>query len=185
MAEVLGFDALRMAVEQFEATTEPLVDEPDSVDIAHVRDHAFIKRKDGRQRCEQCGRGKLVMVHIGVPPSLNVYGSRGAARAYNELKSRWEGRLGELLAATDLPKGLGYVFAEGQMIFPDRRKRDQGNYRFMVEKALGDALQAGGWLADDSWEHFEFGRLRYAYVKDECATAITLHPSWRPLADDG
>jgi hypothetical protein len=50
----------------------------------------------------------------------------------------------------------------GLCCFPDRIRRDQGNFRYFIEKALGDALVAGGWLefgglADDDWDHYEFG----------------------------
>jgi hypothetical protein len=63
------------------------------------------------------------------------------------------------------------------MCFPDRRRRDQGNHRFIVEKALGDALVAGGWLPDDTWEHYEFGGLAMRVERGESWTRLMLFPS--------
>lgn len=160
---------------------------PSSVDLIHARNHKFKKRADAPTRCERCNRGKGNLLHHGCPPSMNIQmqASRASSRfAYQNVKDAWQERLYELLKASELQRGMGHVLAEGQMCFPDKRRRDQGNYRYMIEKALGDALVEGGWLADDSWHQYEFGRLRYAYMKGEAWTIITLHPAWETFDDD-
>lgn len=151
------------------------------VDLRHVQDHPYLKgEKRGCAHLDfddfRCGRAKDAMVHVGVPQSLNVHGSSAHWYSYQNQKKNWSARLGELLQASDLPYGLGYVYVEGQCCFPDRRKRDQGNFRFLLEKALGDTLVDLGYIADDDWSRYEFGNLRRAYEKGECWTALTLFP---------
>ncbi|HEX4305299.1 MAG TPA: hypothetical protein VHZ54_04630 [Solirubrobacterales bacterium] len=43
----------------------------------------------------------------------------------------------------------------------------------MLEKALGDALVEGGWLADDTPDHYRFGAVDFAKAA-VAATALTL-----------
>lgn len=109
----------------------------------------------------------------GTPPSLNIFGSGGNHWAYQTHKRNWQERISDALKATDLP-GCSHILVEGQMCFPDRRVRDQGNYRYLIEKALGDALVRGGWLADDSWSQYEFGGLGYRYEKGQRWTRLIL-----------
>jgi hypothetical protein len=66
---------------------------------------------------------------------------------------------------------------EGQCTFPDRTRRDQGNHRFMLEKAMGDALVAGGWLEDDDWSRYEFGGLSAVYEKGVSRTRLMVFGS--------
>ena len=63
--------------------------------------------------------------------------------------------------------------------FPARRRRDSGNYRVMLEKALGDALVEGGWLPDDTPEHYEFGGVTFTEgaAQDVSADAALLDGS--------
>lgn len=157
--------------------------------IEHVRLCHF-KRKpdeDGHKRlgCACCGKAKADRVHMGQPPSVNPLVSgvgSGNAQMYAAQKRQWEALLGDLLAASDLPKGLVHVLAEGEATFPTRQRRDQGNHRFMLEKALGDALTAGGYIEDDDWTRYEFGNLIASYEKDVSATRLVLFPT---LPDSG
>ena len=134
-----------------------------------------------RQGCARCGAAKGDRVHIGAPPSLNVLGS-GDPAIYMGMKARWQAHLAELLDASRLPRGLAQVMVEGEVTFPDRTRRDQGNFRTLIEKALGDALVngggdvAGGWLDDDDWEHYEFGGLAYRYERGVSRTRLMLFP---------
>jgi len=137
-------------------------------------------RKVKRRGCARCGLGKGDIAHMGAPPSFNALASgqgSGNAMVYAGLKARWQEVLTERLAATDLPKGLAHVLVEGEITFPDRGRRDQGNFRVIVEKALGDALVEGWWLADDSWDFYSFGNLEARYVKGESATRLYLFPT--------
>lgn len=83
-----------------------------------------------------------------------------------------------ILLASGPPRPIpgGYVEASATLLVPDRRRRDTGNYRSTLEKALGDALVNGGWLPDDTPQHFAFGRLTFEHVPNVRATRI--HFNW-------
>jgi len=143
-------------------------------------DHVF----RGQRGCARCGRNKGDWAHFGAPRSFNnfVVGP-GQAMAMTGEKQTWESIFVSLLAATRLPRGLGGVYAEGEITFPDERTdRDQGNFRVVIEKALGDALQRGGWLENDDWTRYEFGQLSQRFQPGESATRITIFPRWEAQA---
>jgi hypothetical protein len=142
------------------------------VTLEHVRDHAFEKR--AQRGCGVCGQAKTHPDHHGWPPSLNVLGD-GNRFAYRAMKEAWEGLFVALLTEAGLDS-CGRIVAEGEITFPDRKRRDQGNHRFLLEKALGDALVIGGWLEDDDWAHYEFGGLAQRYEKGVCRTRLMLFP---------
>lgn len=150
-----------------------MIDAYEPIEIVHYRDHKLIKGPKGSKGCKHvlaggklCGKAKTDPVHHGPPPSLNVSGSGANHFAYQETKKRWQAMLTDLLDATALPKPCEGVLVEGQCCFPDRVRRDQGNFRYFIEKALGDALVAGGWLLDDDWDSYSFGGLAKTYAKD-------------------
>jgi hypothetical protein len=144
-----------------------------------VRGHAFVKQAKRGCGAEvqggRCGKAKTAILHAGAPPSMNLLGS-GNQFAYQAHKSAWQEALIELLEEADLPRPVARIVAEGEVTFPDRRKRDQGNHRFFVEKALGDALVTGGWLEDDDWTRYEFGGLAAMYEKGVSRTRLMLFP---------
>lgn len=143
------------------------------VEIELERHHAYEKTRRG---CAVCKEAKTHRDHLGAPPSMNVLGS-GDQWTYRSMKTAWEELLTGALEASGLPKGLDHVLVEGQCTFPDNRRRDQGNHRFMLEKALGDALVAGGWLPDDSWGFYEFGGLAQTYEKGVSRTRLMVFGS--------
>jgi hypothetical protein len=143
------------------------------VEIELTRHHAYAKTKRG---CATCRQAKTHPDHLGAPPSLNVLGS-GSQFGYINMKKAWQALLTEALERSGLPKGLQHVLVEGHCTFPDRHRRDQGNHRFMLEKALGDALVAGGWLEDDDWTRYEFGGLAAAYEKGVSRTRLMVFGS--------
>jgi hypothetical protein len=144
------------------------------VQIEHARDHAF--KKWSAKTCWTCRQAKAHPDHHGYVPSLNVLGD-GNRFAYRAIKTAWEDRFASLLEQADLPRPLDRVTVEGEITFPDKRQRDQGNHRALLEKALGDALVAGGWLPDDSWERYEFGGLQARYEKGVARTVLMLFPA--------
>lgn len=158
----------------------PLLEHLEPVAIEVVRVCQF-KKKPGRQRgCARCGRPKKDAAHFGAPPSVNEFVSgsgSGNAMKYANVKGLWQALWIEKLESAGLPKGLRKVLVEGQATFPDRRARDQGNHRFMAEKTLGDALQEGGWLEDDSWDFYEFGGFGYRYEAGVSATRLMIFAS--------
>lgn len=154
------------------------------VELFHIRDHAYVKPPGSKAkypRCHVCGRGKWTLPHLGCPRSINVSSSRGYEAFMGAMKL-WVPRYVELLADTALPRPCGSIKVEGLICFPDRKERDQGNFRGPIEKALGDALQTRmgddnvPWLVNDNWSRFEFGDLRRHYQKDVSYTLLRLYP---------
>lgn len=96
----------------------------------------------------------------GIPKSLNRVGSRGSHFAFHSEKKKWEGMLVTALLLAKVPKDLLTVDASAVLHPPTAHKRDTGNYRTMLEKALGDALQLG-WLSDDSPDFYAFNDLTF------------------------
>lgn len=107
------------------------------------------------------------------PPSLNCFGSVGGGTyyLYRRLKKEWQETLGVALMAAGVPRGLGKVSATATMRFATRRKRDEGNFRYLLEKTLGDTLVNGGWLADDDAAAFTFGAVTF---DPELGTPLTV-----------
>jgi hypothetical protein len=142
------------------------------VEILIERVCAFKKKRDKKTGCERCGKAKTHRDHMGAPPSLRALGS-GNQWAYQGLKHAWQSAIAEELGPV-LPRGLERVIVEGECCFPDRARRDQGNFRFFLEKATGDALTEGGWLEDDDWTRYEFGGLAYRYEKGRSYTRLLI-----------
>jgi hypothetical protein len=100
-------------------------------------------------------------------------------RAYQALKHAWQETLTIALQESGLPRGLDSVMVEGLIGFPDRAERDQGNFRWLVEKALGDALQAGGWIVSDCFfpvPCYEFGGLRAEHTPGRSWLRLMVFP---------
>jgi len=131
--------------------------------------------------CAVCGRFKNDAAHFGSPPSINPLGS-GDPGTWMGLKENWSRVLREELERSDLPRGLFGVFVEGEAVFSQRGGRDQGNFRIILEKALGDVLAAGGWIEDDTWDRYEFGNLAQKIEPGVSATRLVLMPRDAPPA---
>lgn len=110
-----------------------------------------------------------------VPPSLNQVGSRGKSHwAFTTAKKKWEGMFFIALLEVKVPKGLLTVDAEAVLTFPSKRRRDEGNFRMLLEKALGDILTTGGWIPDDIPEHYAFNGLSFSEETGPKHTLIKL-----------
>lgn len=96
----------------------------------------------------------------GLPKSLNRVGSRGSHFAFHREKKAWEGMIVIALLEEKVPKNVDRVEAGATLYPPTAHRRDEGNYRTMLEKCLGDALQLG-WLPDDDPGHFQFKELTF------------------------
>ena len=132
------------------------------------------KRQNG---CASCGRNKGDRAHFGEPPSFNYFSaSHLTGNLLAGSKQAWQAILLDLLRGSDLPTGLERVLVEGEVTFPTAAKRDQGNFRVIIEKAMGDALQQGGYLPDDDWSRYEFGNLQRRVVRGVSATRLMIFP---------
>lgn len=117
-----------------------------------------------------------------VPASLNRVGSRGRSHwAWTNEKKKWEGLIGIGLMQAKVPRGLMRVEATAILRFPTKRRRDEGNFRTMLEKALGDILVSGGWLPDDDPDCFSFRELSFDSDKGPAETRIRLKVEWEEL----
>jgi hypothetical protein len=105
--------------------------------------------------------GALSLETAATPPSFNAVGLHSHWRKGHRWKQAWQRDLWVLLLAGGLPKPLRHVHVEASLRFPQKRQRDEGNFRVILEKACGDALVAGGWLSDDSAGRFSFGRVSF------------------------
>lgn len=153
------------------------------VEIEHFRDHKFVKPPKGGKGCRfglpsgaTCSRAKTNPLHHGAVPSLNVAGSGSNHFVYQAAKKEWSKTILGMLRATDLPLGCEYILVEGLVCFPDRIVRDQGNFRYFIEKVTGDTLVQGSYIADDSWDQYEFGNLQKTYRKGEAWTRLMFFP---------
>lgn len=114
------------------------------------------------------------LAYEAIPPSLNTIGTRGSHWVVARHKKRWQGAYEALLLSSTLPRGLERVEATASLRFPVRRRRDEGNYRWLIEKALGDALVNGGWLQDDTSAEFRFGRVEFEEETGPARTTIRI-----------
>lgn len=60
------------------------------------------------------------------------------------------------------------------MRFPLQRGRDEGNFRWMLEKALGDALVTGRWLSDDTGGRFSTGAVTFETERGPKRTTLRI-----------
>ncbi|HYJ22610.1 MAG TPA: hypothetical protein VEW07_11390 [Solirubrobacterales bacterium] len=115
----------------------------------------------------------------GTPPSFNQIGYRSHWAVGQRHKKQWQEWISIALMEQAVPRGLmagglKLVTATATLRFKQRRRRDEGNFRVIIEKALGDALVQGGWLADDTAEQYRFGALNLYAPVDKPETIIVL-----------
>lgn len=115
-----------------------------------------------------------------IPTSLNAMGigTRGSRMKYYRLKQEMENDIIICCNVAQVPKGLTKVHATAVIRFANRRKRDEGNFRWFLEKCLGDALQTYGALEDDTADEFTFGGVTFDKKCGIPRSVITLE-TWR------
>lgn len=116
----------------------------------------------------------LTLVYEDVPPSFNVVGARQGGIAFHRQKKRWQGIFEDLMLATGFPRDWEEIVCSAELQFPEKRKRDEGNFRVLIEKALGDALVNGGWIEDDDYEHYRFERVKFSQQPGSKLTRVSL-----------
>jgi hypothetical protein len=110
----------------------------------------------------------------GTPKSFNAVGLHSHWSVGRNLKQKWQSNIETALMVAAVPRGLGSVLVSGRLEFPQRRRRDEGNFRTILEKACGDALVNGGWLEDDTPELYRFGGLELAAPFPRARTLLTI-----------
>jgi hypothetical protein len=140
--------------------------------------------------CAHCRKAKLDPSHLGAPPSTRDMGSSMDKFAYQALKQTWMLAIAVPLQESGLPRQLERVTAEVELGFDTYAHRDEGNFRFIVEKALGDVLVhgmpghgiAGGWLPDDSFfpvQRYSMGNVTAKHTPGESSTRIVIFATFR------
>jgi hypothetical protein len=121
-----------------------------------------------------------VTIALGYLPSSFNRTAHAHWRAAHRAKQQLQRDLEIVLLAARVPRPVpgGRVEASALLLVPDRRRRDEGNYRTPLEKALGDALVNGRWLPDDTPAHYAFGGLVFEHARGIRATRLTL--AWQP-----
>lgn len=128
----------------------------------------------------------IAVLELTPPRSRNATpakATRGARVGNHKAKRTLQADLVRLLLAAGVPQPIpgGRVRATAELLFPAPRRRDEGNYRDSLEKALGDALSPAPtkeervlglkpqhvWLADDTPEHFTFGAVTFGQTREE------------------
>lgn len=114
----------------------------------------------------------IVELEFGnVPPSINTRRGEHWAKT-RKRKQDWQDWFFLALLEQKVPK-LKKVHATAAIRLPRSRRRDEGNYRDVLEKALGDALQLQ-WLADDTPEFFTFGEVTFDKEPGRSRTIVRL-----------
>lgn len=114
----------------------------------------------------------------GTPPSFNAVGLHSHWAVGRKAKQDWEqwihfAILEQAVPRGLMPRGLKSVTASAAIRFKQKRKRDEGNFRVILEKALGDVLQ-NGWISDDTPEYYRFGRVELIAPVEKPETIIIL-----------
>lgn len=121
------------------------------------------------------GLTKILLRIDDVPPSLNNVGSRGGWHRFYKEKRFWQQTVERyLLVHRGYRPMASPVSVMASLRFPQRRTRDEGNFRFLLEKAVGDALVNGNWLPDDSSDHYRFRELIFEPITGTKRTDIVL-----------
>lgn len=102
---------------------------------------------------------KLTIEIPRCPPSMNDNSIRSNWRGFQEMKKSWQTEIETMLMVQQAPR-RGYVraMAGAFMRFQAAAaRRDKGNYAYLFDKALGDALDNFGAIPDDDSLHYYFG----------------------------
>lgn len=116
---------------------------------------------------------EVVLDIPGTPPSYNVT-AHAHWQQVRRHKQNWQQACEIALMAAAVPRGLGSVMVSGRLEFTTNRRRDEGNFRVIIEKALGDALTNGGWLEDDTPDQYQFGKLEIVAPARRARTLVTI-----------
>jgi hypothetical protein len=109
----------------------------------------------------------------GTPPSFNKVGLHSHWAVGRKAKQDWERWLLIALLEQRVPKELKSVSAAATIRFKERRRRDEGNFKALLEKALGDVLQ-NGWIEDDTPNYYRFGHVELFAPVERPETIVVL-----------
>jgi hypothetical protein len=102
-----------------------------------LREFVFTKyTRKGRVEDRAIGRRRRTELVIpGTPPSFNVTAQAHWTK-HRKAKREWQNWLGIALMSAAVPRNLLCVEATASLVFKQNRRRDEGNFRVILEKAL-------------------------------------------------
>lgn len=110
----------------------------------------------------------------GTPPSFNAVGLHSHWSRGRKVKQEWQRMIETMLLKEQVPRGLQSVAASAVVNFKQRRRRDEGNWKAIIEKACGDALVRANRLADDTPDYYRFGSVELLAPSEVPSTIIHL-----------
>lgn len=128
---------------------------------------------------------ELELIIPRTPPSVNnmAVGGQRAYGRYYRVKREWQDEVGWLLRTSSVLRPLpgvskpSRVEATAELRFPDRRRRDAGNYGAILEKVVGDALVELEMLADDDHTHYRWTSVTFDPERGSHQTTLQLRVS--------
>lgn len=105
----------------------------------------------------------VTMTYDQTPPSSNTnagVGGRGNPHTVAKTKRTWEGIYGLMLMQAGVPRRLTMVKVRPKLEFRTKGRRDGDNFYMPISKPLGDVLVKGGWLEDDTPDHYQMERVK-------------------------
>lgn len=108
------------------------------------------------------------------PPSFNVAGMSGNRWKLAKIVKEWRETLGMAMIAAGVPRNCKRVIATATLTFPAKRRRDAENFRVVLSKALGDALQDRGVIPDDTAEFYRLADVVLEVQPGTSRTSIRL-----------
>jgi len=95
------------------------------------------------------------------PPSVNQLPLNPRDPKYRKARDNWIQDFAYSFneAGNKLPKNIIWLRAYAVLTFTKYRRRDSGNYKALIEKWLGDALQHAGIIKDDTHDIYSFGNV--------------------------
>lgn len=118
--------------------------------------------------------GQSLLAWRATPVSFNAGNHRASQWKFAKEKREWQQRFTTLLIAAGTPRCCRSMSATAVLTFPFQRRRDELNFRTVLDKSLGDALVAGLWIPDDTTDYFRFGEINFVVVPGKRLTEVTL-----------
>lgn len=125
------------------------------------------------------------IIVLSVPPTMNTNALRDR-HGFARHKKQWQNDLALYFLSVGLPQPIpadGPIRVDVSLRFSTKRIRDVENYRGLLSKALGDALDGGDptvwptgrWIPDDTHEYW---RLSMSIEPELGAETTTIDISW-------
>ena len=110
----------------------------------------------------------------GTPPSFNQVGLHSHWARGRKVKQEWQQMVEVMLMKEQVPRNLHSVAASAVVNFKQRRRRDEGNWKAILDKVTGDALVTARRIPDDTPQYYRFGSVELRAPCEVPSTVIKL-----------